>query len=68
MTIAQGATNTFKVGLLDGGYDFATGNFKIALFTGAADIGPETTAYYVLPVFSERDVDCGPDNSRRFDL
>jgi hypothetical protein len=45
MAIAQGATNTFKIGLLDGGYDFATGNFKIALFTGAASIGPETTAY-----------------------
>lgn len=47
MTIAQGATNTFKVGLLDGSYDFAAGNFKIALFTGAADIGPQTAAYYV---------------------
>jgi hypothetical protein len=45
MAIAQGATNTFKVGLLDGTFDFATGNFKIALFTGAASIGPETTAY-----------------------
>lgn len=45
MTIAQGATNTFKVGLLDGNYNLATGNFKIALFTAAASIGPETTAY-----------------------
>ena len=45
MTIAQGATNTFKVGLLDGNYDLAAGNFKIALYTGAASIGPETTAY-----------------------
>lgn len=45
MAIAQGATNTFKVGLLDGNYNLATGNFKIALFTGAASIGPETTAY-----------------------
>lgn len=45
MTIAQGATNTFKIGLLDGNYDLAAGNFKIALFTGAASIGPETTAY-----------------------
>lgn len=45
MTIAQGATNTFKVGLLDGSYDLAAGSFKIALFTGAASIGPDTTAY-----------------------
>lgn len=45
MTIAQGATNTFKVGLLDGGYNLATGNFKIALYTGAASLGPDTTAY-----------------------
>ena len=45
MAIAQGATNTFKIGLLDGNYDLATGNFKIALFTGAASIGPDTTQY-----------------------
>jgi len=45
MTIAQGATNTFKVGLMDGSYDLAAGSFKIALYTGAASIGPETTAY-----------------------
>jgi hypothetical protein len=47
MAIAQGATNTFKIGLLDGNYDLATGNFKIALFTGAASIGPDTTQYTV---------------------
>lgn len=45
MTIAQGATNAFKIGLLDGNYDFVAGNFKIALYTGAASIGPETSAY-----------------------
>lgn len=45
MTIAQGATNTFKVGLLDGSYDLAAGSFKIALYTGSASIGPDTTAY-----------------------
>jgi hypothetical protein len=45
MTIAQGATNTFKVGLLDGNYNLASGSFKIALYTGAASIGPDTTAY-----------------------
>jgi len=47
MAIAQGATNTFKVGLMDGSYDLAAGSFNIALFTGAASIGPDTTAYYV---------------------
>jgi hypothetical protein len=45
MTIAQGATNTFKVGLLDGTFDLAAGSFKIALYTGTASIGPDTTAY-----------------------
>lgn len=45
MAIAQGATNTFKIGLLDGNYDLAAGSFKIALYTGAASIGPDTTAY-----------------------
>jgi hypothetical protein len=45
MAIAQGATNTFKVGLLDGTFDLAAGSFKIALYTGAASIGPDTTAY-----------------------
>jgi hypothetical protein len=45
MAIAQGATNTFKIGLFDGNYDLAAGSFKIALYTGAASIGPDTTAY-----------------------
>lgn len=45
MTIAQGATNTFKIGMMDGNYDLAAGSFKIALYTGAASIGPDTTAY-----------------------
>ena len=47
MSIAQGATNTFKVGLLDGNYNLASGSFKIALFNGTASIGPDTTAYTV---------------------
>jgi hypothetical protein len=47
MAITQSATNTFKVGLMDGSYDLAAGSFKIALFTGSADIGPDTPAYYV---------------------
>jgi len=45
MAIAQGATNTFKIGMMDGSYDLAAGSFKIALYTGEASIGPETTAY-----------------------
>ena len=45
MAIAQGATNTFKVRMLDGTFDFGTDTFKIALYTGAASIGPDTTAY-----------------------
>lgn len=45
MAIAQGATNTFKVGMMDGSYDLAAGSFKIALYTGSANIGPETAAY-----------------------
>jgi len=45
MTIAQGATNTFKVGLPSGTFNFSTDTFKIALYTGAASIGTDTTAY-----------------------
>jgi len=45
MAIAQGATNTFKLGLPKGDFDFDTDTFKIALYTGAASIDSETTAY-----------------------
>lgn len=45
MAIAQGATNTFKIGMPSGTFDFDTDTFKIALYTGAASIGPDTTAY-----------------------
>ena len=45
MTIAQGATNTFKVGLPSGTFNFNSGSFKIALYTGAASISQDTTAY-----------------------
>lgn len=45
MTIQQGATNTFKLGMLNSDFDFGTDTFKIALYTGAANIGPDTTAY-----------------------
>ncbi len=45
MALAQGATNTFKLGLPNGDFDFSTDTFKIALYTAAASLGPETTAY-----------------------
>jgi hypothetical protein len=45
MALAQGATNTFKLGLPSGSFDFDTDTFKIALYTAAASLGPETTAY-----------------------
>lgn len=45
MAIAQGATNTFKVGLPSGTFNFGSDSFKIALYTGAASIGPDTTTY-----------------------
>jgi hypothetical protein len=45
MTIAQSATNTFKVGLPSGTFNFGSDTFKIALYTSAASIGPETTTY-----------------------
>ena len=45
MTIQQGATNTFKLGMLNSDFDFGTDTFKIALYTGAASIGPDTAAY-----------------------
>ena len=45
MPIQQGATNAFKLGLTDGTFDFNTDTFKIALYTGAANIGADTAAY-----------------------
>lgn len=45
MPIEQGATNIFKTGLPSGTFNFGTDTFKIALYTGAANIGPITGAY-----------------------
>lgn len=45
MPIEQGATNQFKVGLASGQFDFVTDTFKMALYTGGANIGPTTAAY-----------------------
>ena len=46
--ITQGMCTSFKVGLLNGEFDFGTGTtqtFNIALYTSAATISPATTAY-----------------------
>jgi len=46
--ISQAMCTSFKVGLLDGDFDFGTGTsqtFKIALYTSSATLGASTTAY-----------------------
>ena len=48
MSLTQGATNTFKTGLANGTFSFSnTGDtsYRIALYTGSANLGPDTTAY-----------------------
>ena len=48
MSIAQTATTSFKVELLQAVHNFgptSPDTFKIALYTGAANIGPTTTVY-----------------------
>ena len=48
MTIAQTATTSFKVELLQAEHNFgptSPDTFKIALYTALASIGPDTTAY-----------------------
>ena len=48
MSIAQTATTSFKVELLQAVHNFgptSPDTFKVALYTGAASIGPTTTAY-----------------------
>jgi hypothetical protein len=48
MAITQAMATSFKVGLLDGTFDFGTGTsqvFKIALYTSAANLDSTTTAY-----------------------
>ena len=47
MAIQQGATDAFATGLMNGVYNFTTDSFKIALYTGAASIGPNTAIYTV---------------------
>lgn len=48
MSIAQTATTSFKVELLQAVHNFgptSPNTFKVALYTGAANIGPATTVY-----------------------
>ena len=45
MTIAQTATTSFKVELLQAVHNFNTDEFKIALYTGAAGIDADTATY-----------------------
>jgi len=48
MTIAQSATTSFKVELLQAVHNFgptSPNTFKVALYTAAANIGPTTTVY-----------------------
>lgn len=48
MAISQAMCTSFKVGILNGDFDFGSGTsqvFKIALFTSAATLGASTTAY-----------------------
>ena len=45
MAITQTTCTSFKVELLTGTHDFSSDTFKIALYTGAATLGVDTTAY-----------------------
>lgn len=48
MAISQAMTTSFKVGILNGTFNFGSGTsqvFKIALYTSSATIGATTTAY-----------------------
>jgi hypothetical protein len=45
MAFVQTATDVFKVGLLDGTFNFTTDTFKIALYTGNATLNASTAVY-----------------------
>ena len=50
MAITQAMCTSFKVGILDGDFDFSSGTaqvFKIALYTSSATLDATTTAYSV---------------------
>ncbi len=39
------STNTFKIGLFNGTFDFTSGTFYLALYTNSATLNEDTTAY-----------------------
>lgn len=45
MSILQGQTTSFKVGLYNGQFNLATDTLKMALYNGNANLNPATTAY-----------------------
>ena len=45
MSILQTATTSFKVQILEGVHNFTSDTFKIALYTGSASLGADTTVY-----------------------
>ena len=48
MAITQAMCTSFKVGILDGAFNFGSGTsqtFKIALYTSSATLSAATTAY-----------------------
>jgi hypothetical protein len=45
MAIVQTATNTFKTQLFNGGFNFTSGTFYIALYTANANLNENTTEY-----------------------
>lgn len=45
MAITQGLTTSFKLQLLEAVHNFNADVFKIALYTSAADLGPNTLVY-----------------------
>jgi hypothetical protein len=62
MAITQAMVTSFKVGVLDGTFDFSSGTsqvFKIALFTSAATLDATTTAYSVTNETLRHRLQCG---------
>jgi len=45
MSILQGQTTSFKVGLFNGQFNLASDTIKMALYNGNANLNPSTTAY-----------------------
>jgi len=45
MSILQGQTTSFKVGLFNGQFNLASDTIKMALYNGNADLNPSTTVY-----------------------